>query len=91
MDDDTLNQFLALGRILRKKFYGIQMQEVVILDLDSTLLDEYVYQEGRAFNFYYQSNGYHPLYCHDGITGDIIKIQLHDGTKYMCTGVVDFL
>lgn len=67
------------------------MPESVILDLDSTLLDAYGRQEGRAFNFHYQSNGYHPLVCYDGITGDLIKIQLRDGTMYSCTGVVDFL
>ena len=68
------------------------MPEAVILDLDSTLLDAYGKQEGRAFNFHYQSNGYHPLLvCYDGITGDLIKIQLRDGTRYSCTGVVDFL
>ena len=66
------------------------MPQAVILDLDSTLLDAYGRQEGRAFNFHYQSNGYHPLVCYDGMTGDLIKIQLHDGTKYSCTGVVDF-
>lgn len=91
MDEDTLNQFLAIGRILRKKIYSIQMPEAVVLDLDSTLLEAYGKQEGRAFNFHYQSNGYHPLVCYDGITGDIIKIQLRDGTQYSCTGVVDFL
>ena len=51
----------------------------------------YMIQEGRAFNFHYQSNGYHPLVCYDGMTGDLIKIQLRDGTQYSCTGVVDFL
>lgn len=91
MDDDTLNQFLTIGRMLRKKIYSIQMPEAVILDLDSTLLDAYGKQEGRAFNFHYQSNGYHPLLCYDGLTGDLIKIQLRDGTQYSCTGVVDFL
>ena len=74
MDEDTLNQFLAIGRILRKKIYSIQMPQAVILDLDSTLLDAYGRQEGRAFNFHYQSNGYHPLVCYDGMTGDLIKI-----------------
>ena len=54
-----------------------------------SLLDAYGKQEGRAFNFHYQSNGYHPLVCYDGITGDLIKIQLRDGNKYSCTGVVD--
>ena len=91
MDEDTLNQFLAIGRILRNKIYSIQMPQAVILDLDSTLLDAYGKQEGRAFNFHYQSNGYHPLVCYDGMTGDLIKIQLRDGTQYSCTGVVDFL
>lgn len=91
MDEDTLNQFLAIGRILRNKIYSIQMPQAVILDLDSTLLDAYGKQEGGAFNFHYQSNGYHPLVCYDGMTGDLIKIQLRDGTQYSCTGVVDFL
>jgi len=91
MDEDTLNQFLVIGRVLRKKIYSIQMPPAVILDLDSTLLDAYGRQEGRAFNFHYQSNGYHPLVCYDGMTGDLIKVQLRDGTQYSCTGVVDFL
>ena len=91
MDEDTLNQLLMIGRILRKRVYRIQMPQAVILDLDSTLLDAYGKQEGRAFNFHYRSNGYHPLVCYDGMTGDLIKIQLRDGTQYSCTGVVDFL
>ena len=33
----------------------------------------------------------HPLVCYDGMTGDLIKIQLRDGTQYSCTGVADFL
>ena len=91
MDEDTLNQLLMIGRILRKRVYRIQMPQAVILDLDSTLLDAYGKQEGRAFNFHYQSNGYHPLVGYDGMTGDLVKIQLRDGTEYSCTGVVDFL
>ena len=91
MDEDTLNQLLMIGRILRKRVYRIQMPQAVILDLDSTLLDAYGKQEGRAFNFHYQSNGYHPLVCYDGMTGNLVKIQLRDGTEYSSTGVVDFL
>ena len=91
MDEDILNQFLVIDRVLRKKIYSIQMPSAVILDLDSTLLDAYGRQEGRAFNFHYQSNGYHPLVCYDGMTGDLTKIQLRDGTQHSCTGVVDFL
>ena len=91
MDEDTLKQFLKISRILRKRIYSIQMPQAVILDLDSTLLAAYGRQEGRAFNCHYQSNGYHPLVCYDGITGDLIKIQLRDGAAYSCTGVTDFL
>lgn len=68
MDEDSLNQFLSINQILRKKVYSIKMPEAIILDLDSTLLNAYGKQEGRAFNFHHQSNGYHPLVCYDGIT-----------------------
>ena len=67
------------------------MLEAIILDLDSTLLSAYGKQKGRAFNFLYQSNGYHPLVCYDGITRDLIKIQLWDETPYSSTGIVYFL
>ena len=91
MDEDTLKQFQEISRILRKRLYSIQMPQAVILDLDSTLLAAYGKQEGRAFNFHYRSNGYHPLVCYDGITGDLIKIHLRDGAAYSCTGVTNFL
>ena len=91
MDEDTLKQFQEISQILRTRIYNIQMPQAVILDLDSTLLAAYGKQEGRAFNFHYRSNGYHPLVCYDGITGDLIKIQLCDGAAYSCTGVTDFL
>lgn len=91
MDEDSLNQFLSINQIPRKKVYGIQMPEAIILDLYSILLNSYGKQEGRVFNFHYQSNGYHPLVCYDGITGDLIKIQLRYGTQYSSILVVDFL
>ena len=77
MDEDTLNQFLDDWQNTPKESLSVyQMPQAVILDLDSTLLDAYGKQEGRAFNFHYQSNGYHPLVCYDGMTGDLVKIQL---------------
>ena len=62
-----------------------------LLDLDSTLLDTYGEQEGESFNYHYQSHGYHPLVCCDGMTGDLLKIQLRDGNVYSSNGVVEFL
>lgn len=91
MDDATLRQFYDIMRKLRKVVYAVRKPQVILLDLDSTLLDTYGHQEGEGFNFHYQSHGYHPLVCYDGITGDLLKIELRNGTDYSCTGVVGFL
>ena len=91
MDKETLKQFQEIIQILRKRIYSICMPQVVIQDLDFTLLTAYGRQNVRAFNFHYQSNGYHLLACYDEITGNLIKIQLRDGAVYSCTGVTDFL
>ena len=91
MDDTTLRQFYGIMRKLRKVVYAIKRPQLILLDLDSTLLDTYGHQEGEGFNFHYQNHGYHPLVCYDGVTGDLLKIELRNGTDYSCTGVVDFL
>ncbi len=91
MDDKTLNQLLFIGRLLRKRIYSINTPESVVLDLDSTLLETYVKQEGKAFNYHYQGNSYHPLVCYNGNDGDLLKIQLRDGADYSSKGIVDFL
>ena len=91
LDNTTLNQFYDLMRRFRKVVYSIKKPEMILLDLDSTLLNTYGHQEGEGFNFHYQDHGYHPLVCYDGITGDLLKIQLRNGTDYSSTGVMDFL
>lgn len=91
LDEDTLNQFYALMRRFRKVVYSVKRPEMILLDLDSTLLDTYGNQEGEGFNYHYQNHGYHPLVAYDGITGDLLKIQLRNGTDYSSTGVVEFL
>ena len=55
------------------------------------LLDTYGHQEEVGFNFHYKSRGYHPLVCYDGMTGDLLKIELRNGTDYSSTGVTEFL
>lgn len=91
MDESTLNQFYALMRRFRKVVYSVKKPEMLLLDLDSTLLNTYGHQEGEGFNFHYQNRGYHPLVCYDGITGDLLKIELRNGTDYSSTGVTEFL
>ena len=91
MDESTLNQFYYLMRRFREIVYSIKKPNMLLLDLDSTLLDTYGNQEGSDFNYHYRSRGYHPLVCFDGITEDILKVELRDGTDYSSTGVMDFL
>ena len=91
MDDSTLRQFYDIMRKLRKVVYAIKSPRMILLDLDSTLLDTYGHQEGEGFNYHYQNHGYHPLVCFDGMTGDLLKIELRNGTVYSCNGVTEFL
>ena len=91
MDNDTLKQFDTLMKVMRKIVYTIKRPEFILLDLDSTLLSTYGKQEGEGFNYHYQEHGYHPLVCYDGLTGDLLKILLRDGTADSSNGVADFL
>ena len=91
MDETTLKQFCQITRQMRQRVYALRKPELLLLDLDSTLLDTYGKQEGESFNYHYQSHGYHPLVCYDGMTGDLLKIELRDGNVYSSNGVVEFL
>ena len=82
MDQTTLKQFDQIDSKMREIIYTIQSPEQMVFDLDSTLLNTYGEQEGEAFNYHYQAHGYHPLLCYDGITGDLLKAELRDGTHY---------
>ena len=82
MDQDSLAQFNQIIRELRKVIYSIKKPEFMLFDIDSTLLDTYGDQEGEGFNPHYQAHGYHPLLCYDGLTGDLLKAELRDGTMY---------
>ena len=82
MDGDTLSQLNRITRELRKVIYSIKKPEYMLFDIDSTLLDTYGNQEGEGFNYHYQAHGYHPLLCCDGLTGDLLKAELRDGTMY---------
>ncbi len=91
MDDDTLRQFDDIMRQLRKKIYSVKRPEFVLFDIDTTLLPTYGKQEGEGFNFHYQAHGYHPLLCYDGLTGDLLRAQLRDGTDYCCKDSAGFM
>lgn len=91
LDECTLKQLEQIQRLLRKRVYSVQKPENVLFDLDSTLLATYGHQEGEAFNYHYQAHGYHPLLCFDGMTGDLLKIELRPGTMYCSNGAAAFM
>ena len=88
MGGDTLIQFDDIDKCLRDIIYSIKRLEHMFLDLDSTLCGTYGNQEGEGFNFHYQAHGYHPLLCYDGLTGNLPKADLHDGTLH-CSNDAD--
>lgn len=67
------------------------MPEFVLFDIDTTLLPTYGKQEEEGFNYHYQANGCHPLLCYDGLTDDLIRAQLRDGTDYCSKGAAAFM
>ena len=91
LNENTLAQLEEMLRTIQKRAYSVEMPEYVLFDLDSTLFATYGKQEGGAFNFHYQANGYHPLLCFDGMTGDLLKIELRPGTQYCCNGAAEFM
>ena len=91
MDADTLDQHDKINAKMREIVYSIKKPEQMLFDLDSTLLNTYGKQEGEAFNFHYQAHGYHPLLCYDGLTGDLLKAELRDGTQYCSNGADQFM
>ena len=91
MDEDTLAQLAMIQSKMRDVVYSSKMPEFMLFDLDSTLLNTYGGQEGEGFNFHYQAHGYHPLLCYDGLTGDLLKSELRDGTQYCSKDADQFM
>ena len=91
MDTDTLDQYEQIHRAMRQRVYSIETPENVLFDIDSTLFGTYGNQEGEGFNYHYSSHGYHPLLCYDGLTGDLLKAELRDGSVYTSNGAVEFM
>jgi hypothetical protein len=91
MAEDTLEQFNDIIVGLRSTAYSVEMPKMVLFDLDTTLLETHGNQEGMGFNFHYSANGYHPQVCYDGLTGDLLKAELREGTDYCCKGIDSFM
>jgi len=92
MTEETACQFWEIMRELRKTVYKLEgIPTEILLDLDTTLMPTYGAQEGASYNHHYGSNGYHPLLCYDGFTGDLLRGWLRDGAKYCSKGAAELL
>lgn len=91
LDRNTLNQLEEMQRILQARVYSVEEPEHVLFDMDSTLLPTYGKQAGEAYNYHYGAHGYHPLLCFDGLTGDLLKVELRSGNKHCSNGAANFM
>ena len=76
---------------LRKKSYLLEKPKEVIFDIDTTYDPASSNLHGANFNTHYQTTGFSPLLCFDGITGDIIKGDLRPGNTYCSKNSEKFL
>lgn len=91
MDKDTLTQLGEITSQMRDIVYSIQRPKHMLFDLNSTLHNAYGAQEDEGFNYHNQAHGYHPLFCYDGITGDLLKAELRGGTQYCSKNADQFM
>lgn len=89
--DENVKQMENINLLLIDKVDSIEMPDYKILDLDSTNLSTYGHQEGSKFNYHYKAVGYHPLVMFDGMTNDLLKIELRNGNCYTSANVVNFI
>ncbi|WP_047152870.1 IS1380 family transposase [Aneurinibacillus tyrosinisolvens] len=91
-DKEAMKQLQSINRILLDRIiHKIQPADSFVWDLDSSNFATYGQQHGAAFNSHYQTNGYHPLFMFDGLTGDCIKGELRSGNVYTSRQVVRFV
>lgn len=93
MDETTLKQFEDIQKKMRSIIFSLpgQRPNIMVFDLDTTLLNTYGDQEGSAWNYHYQSDGYHPKVCFNGLNGDLLRIELREGTEYCSNSITEFM
>jgi len=90
-NERSIESYNRLLQNLFEKGNNPKDTEHIVLDLDSTLFGTFGKQEGSAFNYHYSSKGYHPLMLFNGINGDLMKVELREGSVYTSNNVKDFL
>jgi hypothetical protein len=73
-----------------EKVDKVRAVKVIILDLDSSESPVFGDQEGSAYNGYFKSKCYHPLFCFNEY-GDCLKVKLRPGNVYSADGCLEFI
>ncbi len=102
--DSTLGRFeteiLTLNNNLEKmdkmlfkwieKVDTVREVKEIVLDLDSSESPVYGNQEGSAYNGYFGTSCYHPLFCFNQYR-DALKAKLRPGNVHSADGAIDFV
>lgn len=90
-DIDTAKSLERVNEAMQGRVYHIEPRDQFVMDLDSSGFAAYGEQHGANYNHHYQQNGFHPLFCFDGLTGDCLKAELRAGNVYTSRQVVRFI
>ena len=82
LDDETKQQLENLNKEILRASYSAEPPENIVLDVDTTLLPTYGKQEGGEYVYHYDAVGFHPIAVFDGLTGDLVRIELRKGKMY---------
>jgi hypothetical protein len=90
-DDDTIKSLENITENLQGRIHKIKPENHFIFDVDSSGFTTYGKQEGAVYNAHYGQQGFHPLFCFDGLTGDCLKAELRPGNVYTSRDVAAFM
>jgi len=87
----TAKSLERINEVLQGRAYAIEPRDQFVLDLDSSGFAASGKQHGANYNHHYAQNGFHPLFCFDGLTGDCLRAELRAGNVYTSRQVVRFM
>ena len=91
LDEDSIPKMEGLNGALLRLAYKRKHPENIVLDVDTTLIPTYGKQEGGAYVYHYDAVGFHPIAAFDGLTGDLVRIELRKGNHYCGKEADEFL
>ncbi|MBA3924077.1 MAG: IS1380 family transposase [Nostocaceae cyanobacterium] len=89
--DKTVKSLEKITEDLQRRVYKTKPANQVIFDVDSSGFIAYGEQDCAEYNAHYQQNGFHPLFCFDGLTGDCLQAELRPGNVYTSRDVAAFM